>query len=286
MLSKERETNTYVIDVEEGAETARLLEQDLLYNRAQGGLLPEELDVSSMTHLLDIGCGPGGWALEVAYTYRHLGVVGIDINPVMVNYAFAQARSRGLENISFEVMDARKPLEFPDTSFDLINARFIAGFMDQTAWPVLLGDCLRLLKPGGYIRLTEMETATSNSPALEKLHDYLHQALKKQKRSFSVDGRSIGVGYMLGKLLREAGFRNITKTSFFNDSSYGAEQHYSTSKDVELLYPLIKPYFIRSGIVDERTFDETYAAMVEEVWRPQHVAISFGLTTCAQKALD
>ncbi|WP_161977911.1 class I SAM-dependent methyltransferase [Dictyobacter kobayashii] len=283
MWSADTTQNTYLIDIEEGAETARLIEQDILFNRAQGGLFPEGLDLSQMENVLDLGCGPGGWALEVAYTYKHLGVIGVDVNPNMMRYAFAEARTRGLENISFEVMDVRQPLEFQEASFDLINARFIAGFMDRASWPLLLLECLRLLKPGGIIRLTEMETSSSSSASLDRLNGYLYQALQQQKRSFSVNGRSIGVAYMLGKLLQDAGFQKIRRFPFINDSSHGAELHYSTTKDIEVLYPLIKPYLINSGIVDEPTFDAEYKTMLIDMLGTDYVSLGFGLIVVAQK---
>ncbi|GER89592.1 hypothetical protein KDW_37540 [Dictyobacter vulcani] len=276
--------NKYLIDIEEGAETARLLEQNLLYNRAQGGLFPQGLDLGPIQSILDIGCGPGGWALEVAYAYKHFGVVGIDINAAMIRYAFAQARTRKLQNVSFEVMDATQTLDFPDNSFDLINTRFVASFMTRETWPELVRECMRLLKPGGIIQMTEMEIGISNSAAIERLNSYIYQSMYKQKRNFSVDGRSIGIVNMLGKLLQQVGCINIGTHAFTMDSSFGAELHYSAIKDMELLYPLIKPYLVRSDVVDEFTFDADYATMGTDVMRNDFVSISFGLTAWGYKA--
>ncbi|GCE30975.1 hypothetical protein KDA_64590 [Dictyobacter alpinus] len=278
--------STYLIDVEEGAETSRLLEQNMLYNRAQGGLFPTELDLTPIQSVLDIGCGPGGWALEVAYTYKHLGVVGIDINSAMIRYAFAQARTRKLQNVSFEVMDASQPLDFPDASFDLINTRFVASFLTRATWPDLLKECMRLLKPGGILQLTEVELGITNSAALERLSGYIYQSLYEQKRNFSVNGRSIGIVHMLGQLLKQAGYTNICRKSFFMDSSFGAELHYSTIKDIELLYPLIKPYLVKSNVVDEAVFDEDYKTMGTDVMRHDFVALSFGLIAWGHKPLS
>lgn len=284
MSSIDDSENMYLIDIEEGAETARLLEQNLLYNRAQGGLFPQALNLDSIQSVLDIGCGPGGWALEVAYAYKHLGVVGIDINAAMIRYAFAQARTRKLQNVSFEVMDASQPLDFPDASFDLINTRFVASFLTRDTWPELLKECMRLLKPGGILQMTEMELGISNSAALETLNSYIYQSLYEQKRNFSVNGRTIGIVNMLAKLLQQAGCVNIGRQSFFMDSSFGAELHYSAIKDIELLYPLIKPFLIRSNVVDEATFDAAYAAMGTDVMRNDFVSLSFGLTAWGYKA--
>jgi len=51
--------STYVIDIENGAETARLMQQHRLVTGGMGGLFPEPLDISQAKHILDIACGPG-----------------------------------------------------------------------------------------------------------------------------------------------------------------------------------------------------------------------------------
>ncbi len=277
MSSPDSSENSYVIDIELAAETARLIEQDKFFTDGTGGLFPEQPDLSQTETLLDVGCGPAGWTLEVAYTYPDFSVVGIDINPTMINYAFAQARSQSLRNISFEIMDARKPLIFPDNSFDLINARFIVGFMDRTSWPVLLSECRRVLKPGGLLRLTEAEVVISNSAALDQLESYLYQAFASQGRSFSPTGRSFGITHMFSTLLRDAGFVKIDRQPFLFDASYGTAAYYSASKNLELLFPLLKPYIIRSGLAREVEFDRLYQALLIDILEETFITNTFGL---------
>jgi len=61
-----------------------------------------------------------------------------------------------LNNASFLVMNLLKPLDFPDSSFDLVNARFI-NFLPAGAWSRLLQEFRRIARPDGIIRLTESE---------------------------------------------------------------------------------------------------------------------------------
>lgn len=51
----------------------------------------------------------------------------------MIEYAQMQAEERDLPNVHFQVMNATQPLALPDQHFDLVNMRFISGFMQQTA---------------------------------------------------------------------------------------------------------------------------------------------------------
>jgi ubiquinone/menaquinone biosynthesis C-methylase UbiE len=148
-----QDENTYVIDAENAGEMARLLNQERLLTAAMGGLFPERSDLDNIYDILDIACGPGGWVHQVAHAYPDKEVTGIDISTGMISYASAHAQVRKLRNAHFQVMNALKPLEFPNESFDLVNARFIVAFMPPAAWPKLIQECLRILRPGGIIRL-------------------------------------------------------------------------------------------------------------------------------------
>src|SRR5690242_6061065 len=106
--------NAYIIDVENAAETARLLDQDRMLTQAMGGIFPERADLAGIFDILDIASGPGGWVHEVAHTYPDREVTGIDISTRMISYARAHARARRLANAKFIVMNALKPLQFPD----------------------------------------------------------------------------------------------------------------------------------------------------------------------------
>ncbi len=279
--------NTYIIDIESGAETARLIEQDKLFTQTMGGLFPEQADSlpDTISSLLDIACGPGGWATNVAYKYPHIEVMGIDINVTMIHYAGAIAQARSIKNVRFEVMDAKKALEFDTASFDFVNARLTFGFMDKTSWVPYLTECLRILKPGGILRLTELEFVTTNSPALQRLTGYLYQILSQQGRTFSIDGSSFGMIHMLDKLLRNAGFQNVKIRPFLLDASIGSDLYFSTRNDYEVAYALLRPYLIKSGIVDEATFDEAYNTTLLDMIHDDFASVTTGFTTWGMKPL-
>src|ERR1019366_6732661 len=146
--------NSYLLDSESPAELARLINLDFMITRAMGGPLSEQSPEqrSNLKSLLDLGCGPGGWTLDVAFSLPHAESAGVDISRSMVDYANARARSQNLLNASFEVLDITKPLTFADASFDLINARFLFAALPTAAWPTFLAECTRMLRPGGILR--------------------------------------------------------------------------------------------------------------------------------------
>jgi ubiquinone/menaquinone biosynthesis C-methylase UbiE len=273
--------NTYVIK-DESVELGRLVLQDKLYTQAIGGLFPE-IDLTGITRVLDIACGPAGWAIDVAFEFPEMEVVGVDISENIINYNFAQARVRNLQNVTFEVMDARQPFTFQDHSFDLVNGRLFVGFMDTEAWPRLLAECWRILRPGGVVRLTESENGISNSKAFQSILLYFCEALAKQKRTYSVDGRSLGIAYMLPRLLQTAGFQDIQHKAFCVDSSYSTPLHYSTFRNVEAAYMLLKPFILQHVDVSEEEYDQNYSQMLTDIQKEDFTCFSFGLTAWARK---
>jgi len=275
--------SAYIIDSEQPAETARLFEQSKLFTQAMGGLFPDDLDLSGVRRVLDLGCGPGQWTNDVAFEYPEWSVVGVDINATMIGYAHAFARSQGRPNLSFELMDITQPLTFAVASFELINVRFIVGFQDRASWPVLLAECRRVLAPGGILLLSEGERGISNSPALQRLEGWLTRALCEQGRTFSVDGQTIGIVHMLGKLLEQAGFVAIEQRPFLLDASVGSPLYASSLREFEVTYALLQPYLVGSGVVDAATYDTTYHQMLAETQYDDFRCLAFGVSAWGVK---
>ena len=148
-----KEENTYIFDTESAVEMARLINQGRIITVAMGGPLSGIPDLPARAQIIDLGCGPGGWVLDVAYANPDAEVAGVDISKTMIDYANARARSQQLTNASFGVMDIRQPLDFSDASFDLVNARLLVAALRCENWEPFLAACTRILKPGGHSAL-------------------------------------------------------------------------------------------------------------------------------------
>ena len=149
--------SSYIFDPESASELARLSHQAQLVTREMGGALAniDPAAIAQWQQVIDIGCGPGDWVLDVAFEQPHIEVAGIDISRLMIDYANARARSQQIPNASFEVMDIRQPPDFPDATFDMVNARYLFAVLRGEQWPAFLQECMRILRPGGLLRLTE-----------------------------------------------------------------------------------------------------------------------------------
>jgi ubiquinone/menaquinone biosynthesis C-methylase UbiE len=276
--------NVYFNDPNSGAEMVRLLDQDRLITQGMGGLLPERSnDFSGIQRVLDVACGPGGWAQEVAFAHPEMEVTGFDISQAMIDYARMQAQVQGLHNASFLVMNLLKPLDFPDSSFDLVNARFI-NFLPAAAWPQLVQEFRRITRPGGFIRLTESEWwYFTTSPALENLNAMVIRALKIQG-SFSQTGRFTGILPMLGRLLREAGCVNIQLVPHVIDFSAGTKVYQGFRKDAAAVFKLFQPFIIRMGVATQEEMDPLYEQMLREMQQDDFRGLMLPLTAWGEKA--
>jgi ubiquinone/menaquinone biosynthesis C-methylase UbiE len=264
---------SYVIDPESGAEMARLIEQDRLVTRHLGGLFPSEVDPSTLYQVLDLACGPGSWVLDVAFAFPDTELIGVDISKTMIEYARAFARVQHLENAHFQVMDVLKPLDFEDNSFDMVNARFLTGFMSPGYWPALLRECKRILRPGGVLRLLEAEDfGITNSPAIEEFIQLSISAGRNLKRTFFAAGRFGGTGAMLGRLLRQSGFQDILQPSYIIDWSADMQAFYPMQANIKVVLQLLRPFLLQTKALSAEHFEALYEQALVEMNNPDFVA--------------
>jgi SAM-dependent methyltransferase len=181
------EANTYTVDHRSGADMQRLIDQDRLMNQTMGDLFPQGLDPTTVHSVLDVACGPAAWILQVAFEYPHVYAVGVDISQQMIDYGRAFAQVRHLDNVELRVMDVLRPWDFEDTTFDFVNARLLEWFLKEHHWLPLLQEMLRVTATGGTIRLTEIVTNETNSPAFNRILALIWEGWKRDGRTSLVN---------------------------------------------------------------------------------------------------
>jgi SAM-dependent methyltransferase len=261
--------NSYMMDAENAAEIARLSCLHRLITSSEGGLLPDIPHLSSFQAILDIASGPGDWVLDMAAHYPDIQVTGIDISPLLTEYATARALERGLTNTHCCQMDAMQPLAFTDHSFNLVHARHLYTFMLAAAWPHLMRECVRVTRPGGIICLTEAEPTLSNSITLERFTHLIAQALQRADMSFSPDGRHVGITPKLGRFLRDAGCCNIRRVASVLDYSFGEDAYSQGYQYVVSGCKLVQPFLLEMEVAEEQELDRMYHLLQEEMLSPE-----------------
>ena len=116
-----------------------------------GGAAEVAAVVSDITldgqRVLDIGCGVGGVDVLLALQHGASEVVGIDIEPQLLDKARIRAQTAGLsDRLSFKLVEPG-PLPFASSRFDVVFSKdSIIHVPDK---PALYSEVLRVLRPGG-----------------------------------------------------------------------------------------------------------------------------------------
>jgi ubiquinone/menaquinone biosynthesis C-methylase UbiE len=270
-----------------GSRTAWLSNADTLITKGMGGILAERQNtVTGLADVLDLGCGSGGWVMEIARCTSAITATGVDINERMINFATMNAQGQGLDNAHFQFMDIQQPFTFPDATFDLVNARTLFSSLTPTDWPPLVQECLRILRPGGILRLTELERTTTNSPAIERFWDLYARALFITGRSFSPDGRYIGIVPHLGRLLHQAGFQNIANQVHTPDLSSWAPGHRAWQEHTLITQTLLEPFLVKSGVTTSEDLARLREQEQLDMLSPDFSGLAFFFTTWGEKCTD
>jgi SAM-dependent methyltransferase len=138
--------------------------------RATTGLLAL-CNFSEKSEVLDVGCGTGYTACEIAQKYS-AHVVGIDVSEDMIAKAQERARQDHLKSVEFQVADLLK-LPFQGEIFDTVIMESVLIVLPGEKRDALT-EIVRVLKPGGVVGANE-DFARSETP--DEVLDRLAAAL-------------------------------------------------------------------------------------------------------------
>ncbi|MBY0312465.1 MAG: methyltransferase domain-containing protein [Phycisphaerales bacterium] len=125
--------------------------------------------VGAGASVLDVGCGPGFAALDLADLVTPSGrVVGIDESERFVNHLRAQSHARELHNVSAIVADVQSMFAAPlpnlaPGTFDAAYARWVLCFTPKPA--DVISGVARALRPGGRFVIHDYFCYTSMTAA-------------------------------------------------------------------------------------------------------------------------
>ncbi|PVF94108.1 hypothetical protein CPB86DRAFT_713818 [Serendipita vermifera] len=146
--------DAYLLPSDE-AEWTRLEKQSVALVIAMGGLYPCPEVIESILnpedgqpkHILDIGCGTGSWAAEMARRFPHASVLGVDLTPPpMDNAAFPP-------NLHFELDDINNGLSHFYDQYDVVHLRCVMGGIKDVDQSIV--EFQKCLKPGGVLVIIE-----------------------------------------------------------------------------------------------------------------------------------
>lgn len=175
--------------------------------RASCAGLSERLPLGKEPVVVDLGCGPGVSAIELARLRPDAQLVGLDVAPRMLGEARRRLRTAGLPPglVQLVLGDAAR-LPFPSDTVDALTGHsFLYLLPDREA---VLAEAMRVLRPGGRLILMEPHERPARLNAVLRLsRDPRHLIAVMLWRPFSrVHGRFTSAS--LGATLSAAGFVN------------------------------------------------------------------------------
>lgn len=133
--------------------------------------------------VLDLGCGPGVWALDLAP--RVGSIEGVDIAPAFIEYAQAEAARRDIPNARFSVASF---LDYaPSGKFELIVLGAMLVHVDDPELLPLLQRVRGWLAPGGVVYVRS-SLAPRRRYARRGTYQALYRTLGEYEEAFLAAG--------------------------------------------------------------------------------------------------
>jgi SAM-dependent methyltransferase len=275
--------NTSLLDSESQEEMGHLRNQDRFLTGAMSGPLAALPHVPEQARILDLACGPGGWALDAAAQHPTCLVTGVDISHVMIDSARVSAEESKISNVSFELADVTKTLPFADETFDIVNARFLVAVLRRPAWKPFVEECTRILRSTGILLLTELIDRVTNSPACERMQGLYCRLMWKAGYGFSVDGRTLDITFMLPPLLRSAGYSDIQHAVYALEFSKGTSAWADFYHHTLIGSKLELPNYVKFGLVSAEEVEHSYHRMLVEMKQDDFSGMCHFMTVAGMK---
>ncbi|ORZ23615.1 S-adenosyl-L-methionine-dependent methyltransferase [Absidia repens] len=167
----------------------RMQQKNDLIRLAFAGEFTRPMDEQTIERVLDIGCGPLSWSIDFAKTHPKAQVIGMDY----VNMIPPEIAMDLPSNCQLLIHNCIKDFPYDDATVDLCHVRFMNVSLTMEQYSKMVRHCWRVLKPGGYLELMEMDMLVySPGPVTELLNQQVIELV-----------RTLGLKPRLARLLKD-----------------------------------------------------------------------------------
>jgi SAM-dependent methyltransferase len=229
----------------EGRERLRVVARVMAPTTAE---LLDRVGVAEDAACLDVGCGGGDVALELARRAPRGRVVGVDLDEAKLEIGRAEARAAGVDNVDYRCADLRS-VDL-GSAFDLVHARFVLTHLTD---PQAAADGLvRALRPGGVLVVEDIDYSGS---LCEPPHPSFERYVELYRHTARARGVDPDIGPRLPGILARAGCRPVRA----NVVQPVGRQGEGYERDVKLTAPLtlenIADAVLGAGLAERRELE-------------------------------
>lgn len=187
-----------------------------------GGLTIHQFETPP-SMILDLGCGCGYWAIEMARKYPRCMVIGLDKRHFQPNLH----RLHDMTNIASRVIwdhgDYLEKLNYDDCTFDMVRISYGALGVPEFEWQFLLEEVNRVLKPGGVFELLEDDLIFPGGRPVSKPH---HQSSSPEAETSAQTFKTRSRNSLLTYDTRSSSFKPNTSSEGLTKSKSGSQDSY------------------------------------------------------------
>ncbi|GAB1321060.1 Secondary metabolism regulator LAE1 [Madurella fahalii] len=200
----------YVLPNDEAEQERLDLQHHIWRLLQQGALFTAPLSISEPDNerspgngefrILDLGCGTGIWAIDMADEFPRASVFGVDLSPIQPDWVPPNCR--------FHVDDYEDEWTYrDDEKFDYIHGRALSGTVAD--WPRFYRQVRQNLKPGGWCELQEYDAWIFSDDDSFDRAVWTKEWVTKLDNASKMFGKQINVAAQHKQWMIDAGFDDV-----------------------------------------------------------------------------
>jgi len=236
--------------------------------------------VNQPADILDVGCGSGRWAMEMAALFPNARVVGLDLVPPPED---ANPLGQGLDvrpaNYIFSVGNILEGLPFATGSFDFVHQRLLITAIPRDRWPSVIQELVRVTRPGGWVELAECGSAQDGGPGYMGLWQSWIDFLNTRNVDFTI-------GKHVGQMLSNGGLVNVQQRVLnFPMGDWGGRIGRASATDCLAVGRALRAGVVASHILPEAEYDRLFALTEQEFANKRGGGVLPFYLACGQRGL-
>lgn len=176
----------------------------LLHGKLYTAPLPQPAKDQRL-RILDLGCGTGIWAIDMAEEFEKSEVYGVDLSPIQPTWVPG--------NCFFHVDDYEDEWTYRDSEkFDYIHGRALSG--TSSDWDAFYRKIMDNLKPGGYVEMQEYDAwIFSDDDSCDRATNTMNW-VEKLDEGCKMFGKQINVARFHKQWMQNAGFEDVQEVVY------------------------------------------------------------------------